>query len=108
MLVIVKDDYTHFARFDEHDPKHVVDATFNNLNTEPHQMFRARFDLHALRHVTSNLELNAEKYRADGTVVQTVAPRFLSSVSFDSGGILRRSLGCILTKHSCQLQTKML
>ena len=64
---------TYIPRFEEHEPAFVLGRLWRNCaGLDESEMFRARFDVHALHHASSNLESNAEKYCADGSCVQKV------------------------------------
>ena len=56
----------YVPRYPEHSAKDILRQLFRELEgVEVNCMFRARVDIDALHHATSNLELNANKYKRD-------------------------------------------
>ena len=60
----------YLPRFNEHGVRSMLGRIFRNLDeVDVSHMFRARVDINALHHATSNLESNADKYCACETKV---------------------------------------
>jgi len=63
----------YLPRFQEHDVPSILGQVFRRLDeVDDSQVFRARLDIYALHHATSNLESNADKYSAPQTKVVKV------------------------------------